>query len=103
MDARPYPEKFHRRAIDLARLEQKPVSKIAAELGIAQPALHRWLRQSEIDEGERNGLTSEERAELVRLCRANRTLEMENEILKRATLPSSRVKMCSQNELPAGP
>jgi transposase-like protein len=81
---RPYPEEFRRHAIELARLGEKPVSRVAAELGIAQSALHRWLKQAEIDEGERDGLTSEERAELVRLRRANRTLEMENEILKRA-------------------
>ena len=81
---RPYPEEFRRRAVELARLREKPVSRIAAELGIAQSALHRWLKQAETGEGERDGLTTEERAELVRLRRANRTLEMENEILKRA-------------------
>jgi transposase-like protein len=79
---RPYPEEFRRRAVELARLRQKPVSQVAAELGIAQSALHRWLRQAAIDEGEREA--TEERAELVRLRRANRQLEMENEILKRA-------------------
>ena len=81
---RAYPEEFRRRAVELARLRERPVSQIASELGIAQSALHRWLRQVDIDEGRKEGLTSEERAELVRLRRANRVLAMENEILKRA-------------------
>ena len=81
---RAYPEEFRRRAVELARLRERPVSQIASELGIAQSALHRWLRQADIDEGRKEGLTSEERAELVRLRRANRVLAMENEILKRA-------------------
>jgi transposase len=46
--------------------------------------LHGWLKQTNIDEGLREGLTTDERAEMVRLRRANRVLEMENEILKRA-------------------
>lgn len=41
---RAYPEEFRQRAVELARLRTKPVSRIAAELGIASSALHRWLR-----------------------------------------------------------
>jgi transposase len=46
--------------------------------------LHGWLKQADIDEGRSEGLTTDERAELVRLRRAYRVLEMELEILKRA-------------------
>ena len=82
---RAYPEEFRRRAVELARQREQSVSQIAADLGIAQSVLPRWVRQADIDEGQRNdGLTTEERTELVRLRRANRQLEMENEILKRA-------------------
>ena len=70
--------------MELARLREKPVKQLAADLGISDQTLHNWLKQADIDAGRREGLTTEERAELVRLRRANRVLEMENEILKRA-------------------
>jgi len=79
-----YPPEFRRRAVELARLHEKPIAHIAADLGIADATLHGWLKQADIDEGRTEGLTTDERAELVRLRRANRVLEMENEILKRA-------------------
>ena len=79
-----YPEEFRRRPVELARLREKPITHLAADLGISDATLHAWLKQADIDEGRREGLTSDERAELVRLRRANRVLEMENEILKRA-------------------
>ncbi len=79
-----YPAEFRQRAVELARLREKPVKQLATDLGICDQTLHNWLRQADIDEGRREGLTTEERAELVRLRRANRVLEMENEILKRA-------------------
>lgn len=82
--ARGYPREFRERAIELARLREKPVTQIAVDLGVSDQTLRNWVKQTDIDEGRRDGLTTEERAEIVRLRRANRVLEMENEILKRA-------------------
>jgi transposase len=79
-----YPPEFRRRAVELARRREKPIAQLAADLGVSDASLHAWLKQADIDEGGAEGLTSDERAELVRLRRANRVLEMENEILKRA-------------------
>ena len=79
-----YPPEFRRRAVELARLREKPVAQIAEELGISDATLDNWMRRADVDEGRKEGLTAEERAELVRLRRANRVLAMENEILKRA-------------------
>jgi transposase-like protein len=79
------PPEFRQRAVELARLREKPIAQIASDLGIAESCLRRWLRQAEIDAGSREGLTSDERAELVRLRRELRVKEMEIEILKRAS------------------
>ncbi len=43
-------------------------------LGIADESLRRWIGQHEINEGEREGLTTDEREELSRLRRENKTL-----------------------------
>ena len=79
-----YPPEFRQRAVELARQREKPLRQLATDLGISGQTLHGWLKQADIDEGRREGLTTEERAELVRLRRSNRVLAMENEILKRA-------------------
>ena len=80
----PKPPEFRRRAVELARLRDKPVSQIARDLGISESCLRRWMAQADVDEGHKTGLSTDERAELVRLRREKRVLEMENEILKRA-------------------
>ena len=82
---RPHPPEFRRRAIDLARLGEKPVSQIAVDLGISDSCLRGWLKQADIDEGRRDGTSSVERAELVELRRELRVAKMEIEILKRAS------------------
>ena len=81
---RPHPPEFRQRAVELARLREKPVAQIAADLGISDSCLRSWVAQADVDDGRRPGLTSDERAELVKLRREKRVLELENEILKRA-------------------
>jgi transposase len=81
---RPHPREFRQRAVELARLREKPVVQIATDLGINDSCLRNWMAQADIDEGRREGLSSRERDELVELRREARTLKLENEILKRA-------------------
>ena len=59
---------------------------MAEELGISSESLRRWIRQHEVDSGEREGLTTEEREELSRLRRENKTLRQEREFLKKAAV-----------------
>jgi transposase len=81
---RPHPPEFRQRAVELARLREKPVAEIAKDLGISDSCLRGWMARADVDEGRREGLSTSERAELVELRRELRVTKMENEILKRA-------------------
>lgn len=82
---RPYPPEFRREAIRLVRATGRRYQDVARELGVSGEALRQWLRQDELDRGERDdGLTTTEREELRRLRKQVRELETEREILKRA-------------------
>jgi len=81
---RPHPREFRRRAVELARLDEKPISQIAKDLGISESCLRNWLHQADVDDGRRDGISSGDQAELVRLRRELRVAKMEVEILKRA-------------------
>ena len=79
------PLEFRRRAVDLVRRGEQSVPQIAKDLGISESCLRRWMSVDDIDAGRRPGVTSQEHTELVELRRRLRVLEMENEILKRAS------------------
>lgn len=93
----PHPPEFRRRAVELAQLREKPIAEIAKDLGISESCLRNWMSQADINQGREEGLTSEERTELVRLRRVNRVQAMEIEILKRASAYFAR-----ENVLPKG-
>jgi len=62
------------------------LSKVARDLDLTEGTLRSWVKQAEVDAGRgaEGALTSEEREELRRLRRENRTLEMERDFLKKA-------------------
>jgi transposase len=80
----PYSPEFRREAVLLLRSSGRPVPQLARELGCSPQSLRNWSRQLEIDEGETQGLTSDERDELRRLRREVKVLAEEREILKKA-------------------
>ena|SRR5215472_391751 len=80
----PYPPEYRRRIVELRR-GGKPVHEIVREFGVTGNSVRNWVKQAELDAGERHdGLTTDERAELVQLRRENRILREEKEILKKA-------------------
>jgi transposase len=82
----PYPLEFRQEAVALLRRSGKSVPQLASELGVSPQSLRNWARQIDIDEGRRDGLSSDEREELRRLRREVRTLTEEREILKKAAV-----------------
>ena len=80
----PYPPESRRKAIRLVRVsdEEHTIPRIAAKLGVSVETLRDWVKQDEIDEGEREGLATEEKEELRREVKVLRRVK---KILRKAT------------------
>lgn len=70
----PYGAAFWAEAIRLTREPGHTIRGVADDLGVSYEGLRRHVHQADVDAGVAAGLTSDERAELVRLRRENRTL-----------------------------
>jgi transposase len=81
---KPFPLEFRRDVVAVARKGEAPIAQIAKDFGVSESCLHRWLKLADVDEGVRPGVTTQESAELRELKKRNKTLEQENEILRRA-------------------
>jgi len=88
-----YPPELRERAIRMV-VQVRPdypsdwpaICAVAEKLGIGTAeTLRKWVRQAEVDAGQRPGVTSEESAEMKRLKRENAELRRANEILKAAS------------------
>ena len=60
----PYSPEFKEEAIRLMRSSGKLLARISRELDVSEQTLRNWRKQEEIDEGEREGITTEGREEL---------------------------------------
>jgi transposase len=81
---RKFPEEFKRDVVAVARRGDLSVVEVASDFGLATKTVYRWMRQADVDDGVKDGLTTTEQSEMVRMRREVRRLEMENEILRRA-------------------
>ncbi len=84
----PYPTEFREQIIALAR-SGRSAAELSREFGCSAQTITNWVAQAAIDAGKplagKDGLTCAEREELSRLRRENRRLQMERDILAKAT------------------
>ncbi len=82
---RSFTKEFKAEVVQLVRQEGNTAASVARDLDLTETAVREWVRQADVDEGRREGLTTAEREELARLRRENARLRQDVEILKRAT------------------
>ncbi len=86
-----YSPEFRERAVHMLLERQSEYSSqwaamtsIAGKVGCTAETLRKWVRQTEINQGKRAGMTSAESEKLKELMRENRELKQANEILRKA-------------------
>jgi transposase len=83
---RSFTPEFKAEIVELCQRGDRSIGQVARDFDLGETAVRAWVHQAETDAGNRPGLTTEEKEELTRLRRENRSLREDVEILKRATV-----------------
>jgi len=61
------------------------LTSIASKIGCTPETLRKWVRRAETDQGQRSGMTTDDRERLKKLERENKELHRANDILRTAS------------------
>ena len=75
---------FREEAVRMYRESEESIAAVAGRLGLGPETFRRWVREDEVERGQRDGATREEHAEIVKLRRDVRPLEEEKLIQQTA-------------------
>jgi len=81
---RSFTPEFKAEIVERCRVGDRSIPQVAKDFSLVESAVRRWVEQADIDEGKRDGLTSDQREELADLRRENRRLQADVDLLKRA-------------------
>ncbi len=59
--AKPYPKEFRDDVVAVARQGRASLAQIAKDFGISEGSLSNWMKQADIEDGRRPGLTEDDR------------------------------------------
>jgi transposase len=82
---RQFTPEFKAEIVERCLAGDRSIGQVARDFDLTETAVRHWVDQAEVDDGRRQGLTTDEREELARLRRENRRLQADVDLLKRAT------------------
>jgi transposase len=83
---RKFDAEFREGAVRIVRETGKPIAQIARDLGVNAGTLGNWVDKDRAAREGRDGLSTDDVAELKRLRAENAELRMERDVLKRSVV-----------------